>query len=410
MRTALHQEAFPGEDISDRPPPERERARPAGADRGRARRAAATARAELGGQRHERARGLPAGGRRTSRPRRAAKAGDDVALLVADRGRRRARPRRASASWPRPAARRPARRQHLGDAAGRLSARRSASGRCELRLSTPVADGALGRRAARRATGRRFARRRSAPSGPTRRRAAPRCSPRSRGASGSSVARLDARTSRSRTTSAVTAGRSATATSQPNGRSTPTRPCSPASRAAPRCRAQAGRSRRRSSPSSSPAASSSRRSRCTPGVSSPEGGEPPVPRALRRARADGAPRERRAAWGGRVIAVGTTVVRALETVAAAGRNGVGRARAGPSLIVTPERRAPRGRRPPDRAGTSPSSSHLQLLEAVAGRDLLERSYRAARERGYRWHEFGDLHLILAERPGSAVEARPGSGR
>jgi S-adenosylmethionine:tRNA ribosyltransferase-isomerase len=40
------------------------------------------------------------------------------------------------------------------------------------------------------------------------------------------------------------------------------------------------------------------------------------------------------------------------------------------------------------------SSHLQLLEAVAGRELLERSYRAALEHGYRWHEFGDLHLIL----------------
>ena len=35
-----------------------------------------------------------------------------------------------------------------------------------------------------------------------------------------------------------------------------------------------------------------------------------------------------------------------------------------------------------------------MLEAVAGRGLLERSYRAARERGYLWHEFGDMHLIL----------------
>ena len=35
MNTRMHQEAFPGEDISDRPPPEDERPRPAGADRGR---------------------------------------------------------------------------------------------------------------------------------------------------------------------------------------------------------------------------------------------------------------------------------------------------------------------------------------------------------------------------------------
>ena len=40
------------------------------------------------------------------------------------------------------------------------------------------------------------------------------------------------------------------------------------------------------------------------------------------------------------------------------------------------------------------SSHLQLLEAVAGAELLDRSYRAALERRYLWHEFGDLHLIL----------------
>jgi S-adenosylmethionine:tRNA ribosyltransferase-isomerase len=41
----------------------------------------------------------------------------------------------------------------------------------------------------------------------------------------------------------------------------------------------------------------------------------------------------------------------------------------------------------------PEASHLRLLEAVAGRDLLDRSYAAALELSYRWHEFGDLHLI-----------------
>ena len=42
----------------------------------------------------------------------------------------------------------------------------------------------------------------------------------------------------------------------------------------------------------------------------------------------------------------------------------------------------------------PRASHLALVETVAGRDLLERSYAAAVENGYRWHEFGDLHLVL----------------
>jgi S-adenosylmethionine:tRNA ribosyltransferase-isomerase len=35
-----------------------------------------------------------------------------------------------------------------------------------------------------------------------------------------------------------------------------------------------------------------------------------------------------------------------------------------------------------------------MLEAVAGRDLLERSYAMALERAYLWHEFGDVHLVL----------------
>ena len=42
----------------------------------------------------------------------------------------------------------------------------------------------------------------------------------------------------------------------------------------------------------------------------------------------------------------------------------------------------------------PEASHLRLLEAVAGRAVLERSYAEAIAGGYRWHEFGDVHLIL----------------
>jgi S-adenosylmethionine:tRNA ribosyltransferase-isomerase len=97
-------------------------------------------------------------------------------------------------------------------------------------------------------------------------------------------------------------------------------------------------------------------------------------------------------WGGRVIAVGTTVVRALETVSSA--RGVVRPGAGwTDLVVTPER----GLRTVDGLLTGwhePESSHLKLLSAAAGPELLERSYRVARGHGYRWHEFGDSHLIL----------------
>jgi S-adenosylmethionine:tRNA ribosyltransferase-isomerase len=128
------------------------------------------------------------------------------------------------------------------------------------------------------------------------------------------------------------------------------------------------------------------------GVSSLELGESPYPERYRvplaTARLVNAVHE----WGGRVIAVGTTVVRALETVAApdgAVRAGEGRT----SLVVTPER----GLRALDGLLTGwhePSSSHIQLLEAAAGRVLLRRSYEAARACGYRFHEFGDAHLIL----------------
>ncbi len=42
----------------------------------------------------------------------------------------------------------------------------------------------------------------------------------------------------------------------------------------------------------------------------------------------------------------------------------------------------------------PRASHLAVLEAFVGSELLETSYRAALDRGYLWHEFGDSHLLL----------------
>jgi S-adenosylmethionine:tRNA ribosyltransferase-isomerase len=128
------------------------------------------------------------------------------------------------------------------------------------------------------------------------------------------------------------------------------------------------------------------------GVSSLEADETPYPERYRvppeTARLVNAVR----GWGGRVIAVGTTVVRAIETVAAP--DGSVTADSGvTSLVVTPER----GLRAVDGLVTGwhePESSHISLLEAAAGRELLARSYAAARAGGYRFHEFGDSHLIL----------------
>ena len=128
------------------------------------------------------------------------------------------------------------------------------------------------------------------------------------------------------------------------------------------------------------------------GVSSLEQGEPPFPERFQVPSATARLVNAVRAWNGRVIAVGTTVVRALETVAAPDGTVSG-GRGWTSLVVTPER----GLLAIDGLLTGwhePKSSHLQLLEAAAGLELLNRSYRAAHEHGYLWHEFGDLHLIL----------------
>lgn len=96
--------------------------------------------------------------------------------------------------------------------------------------------------------------------------------------------------------------------------------------------------------------------------------------------------------GTRVIAVGTTVIRALETVTGADR--ITRAGEGwTETIITPER----GIRAADGLLTGlhePRATHLAMLEALAPRDHLRLAYQAALDAGYLWHEFGDLHLIL----------------
>jgi S-adenosylmethionine:tRNA ribosyltransferase-isomerase len=128
------------------------------------------------------------------------------------------------------------------------------------------------------------------------------------------------------------------------------------------------------------------------GVSSQERGERPYPERFEVPTSTAARVNAARAAGGRVIAVGTTVTRALET-AAAPDGTVSAASGWTSLMIAPER----GVRAVDGLITGwhePDASHLLLLEAVAGRELVERSYEAAVAAGYRWHEFGDSHLLL----------------
>ena len=128
------------------------------------------------------------------------------------------------------------------------------------------------------------------------------------------------------------------------------------------------------------------------GVASLEADELPYPEHARVAPSTAARVNATHAAGGRVVAVGTTVVRALESAVDDGGT-VHPFDGWTDLVITPER----GVRAVDGLLTGwhePEASHLLMLEAVAGRELLERSYAASLAEGYQWHEFGDVHLIL----------------
>ncbi|MFC8737338.1 S-adenosylmethionine:tRNA ribosyltransferase-isomerase [Streptomyces sp. NPDC057144] len=128
------------------------------------------------------------------------------------------------------------------------------------------------------------------------------------------------------------------------------------------------------------------------GVASAESHEPPYPERFAVPEASARLINAVRAGDGRVVAVGTTAVRAVES--AAGADGVVRARAGwTDLVVTPER----GVRVVEGLLTGlhePEASHLLMLEAVAGRAAIDRGYEAAVRGRYLWHEFGDVHLLL----------------
>jgi S-adenosylmethionine:tRNA ribosyltransferase-isomerase len=128
------------------------------------------------------------------------------------------------------------------------------------------------------------------------------------------------------------------------------------------------------------------------GVSSPERHEPPFPEYYEVPAATARLVAATRGWGGRVIAVGTTVVRALESAAA--EHGPGAPGSGwTKLMITPDHEL----RAIDGLITGwhePEASHLKMLEAIAGPELLARCYEAALHAGYLWHEFGDSHLIL----------------
>jgi S-adenosylmethionine:tRNA ribosyltransferase-isomerase len=130
------------------------------------------------------------------------------------------------------------------------------------------------------------------------------------------------------------------------------------------------------------------------GVSSQESHEPPQPERFTVPAVTARLVNSTLASGRRVVAVGTTVVRALESAATNGR--VHATTGWTSLVLGPQR-------PATVVGGlltglhEPEASHLDLLEAVAGAELVGRGYRDITEANaptYLWHEFGDSMLLL----------------
>ncbi|MFB9322100.1 S-adenosylmethionine:tRNA ribosyltransferase-isomerase [Cryptosporangium minutisporangium] len=128
------------------------------------------------------------------------------------------------------------------------------------------------------------------------------------------------------------------------------------------------------------------------GVSSQDLGEGPQTERFRVPAATARQVELARRTGGRVVAVGTTVTRALESAVDAAGHVVA-TEGWTDLVIGPDHPA----RVVNGLVTgwhTPEASHLLLLEAVAGSELVQTAYRAAVAEGYRWHEFGDSCLFL----------------
>jgi S-adenosylmethionine:tRNA ribosyltransferase-isomerase len=128
------------------------------------------------------------------------------------------------------------------------------------------------------------------------------------------------------------------------------------------------------------------------GVSSLEAGEAPLREWFRIPAPTAELVTHSRAAGRRIVAVGTTVTRALETGAAP--DGTVAAGDGwTDLVLGADRQA----RAVDGIVTgwhAPGASHLSLLAAVAGPDLVSEAYGEAIRHRYLWHEFGDSCLLL----------------
>ncbi|MEO8110925.1 MAG: S-adenosylmethionine:tRNA ribosyltransferase-isomerase [Ginsengibacter sp.] len=94
----------------------------------------------------------------------------------------------------------------------------------------------------------------------------------------------------------------------------------------------------------------------------------------------------------RIIGVGTTVVRAVES--AANEQAIVTPSQGKTELFIDENYSMKIINGLLTGFHEPKATHLNMLQAIAGYGHIERAYHAAIEGGYYWHQFGDLHLIL----------------
>lgn len=131
------------------------------------------------------------------------------------------------------------------------------------------------------------------------------------------------------------------------------------------------------------------------GVSSQEAGEAPQAERFDVPPATAATVNAARAAGGRVIAVGTTVTRALESAVELDQGATRLvAKSGWTRRIISPADPPRVVDGLVTGWHDPEASHLMLVEAVAGAGLTRRAYTAASASGYLWHEFGDSCLLL----------------
>jgi S-adenosylmethionine:tRNA ribosyltransferase-isomerase len=128
------------------------------------------------------------------------------------------------------------------------------------------------------------------------------------------------------------------------------------------------------------------------GISSLEENETPYPEYMEVDPVTAALINTAKSQGRRIIAVGTTAIRAIET--AVNNEGIVLSYRGNTELFIDESYAMKVIDGLLTGFHEPRASHLNMLQSVAGFEHIDRAYKEAIQAGYYWHQFGDMHLIL----------------